>query len=175
MGTVKKSSPLAALTFLAAACSPQPQICRGLTPAPAERRAPAAVALAGRVTDEALVLSASQKLALDHELEQFERKTGHQMVVTTVKSLGGRDVADFTRDLVNSWGIGRRCYDDGIALLVAPNERKVRIAVGYGLEKTLTNELTQRIIDQHIAPAFRRGDLPGGIEAGTQALIRAAS
>ena len=96
------------------------------------------------------------------------------MVVVTVTTLGGRDVADFARDLGNSWGIGRKCYNDGIILLVAPNERKVRIAVGYGLEKTLTHDLSKRIIDQQILPAFRRGDIPGGIEAGTQALIVAA-
>jgi len=97
------------------------------------------------------------------------------MVVVTVTSLGGRDVADFARDLGNSWGIGRKCHDDGIMLLVAPNERKIRIAVGYGLEKTLTLDLSQRIIDQRILPAFRRGDLPGGIEAGARAVMSAAS
>jgi uncharacterized protein len=84
------------------------------------------------------------------------------MVVVTVTTLGGRDVADFARDLANSWEFGRKCYDDGIMLLVAPNERKVRIAVGYGLEKTLTHDVSQRIIDQQILPAFRRGDLPSG-------------
>jgi len=133
------------------------------------------VALAGRVTDVANVLSAEQRLTLSRELEQFERTTKHQMVVVTVTSLGGRDVADFARDLANSWGIGRKCYDDGIVLLVAPHEHRVRIAVGSGLEKTLTNEVSQRIIDQRILPEFRRGDLPSGIEAGAEALIAAAS
>jgi uncharacterized protein len=133
------------------------------------------VALAGRVTDAANVLSAEQRLTLSRELEQFERRTKHQMAVVTVTSLGSRDVADFARDLSNSWGIGRKCYNDGIMLLVAPHERKVRIAVGYGLENGLTHDVSQRIIDQQILPAFRRGDLPGGIEAGTQAIIAAAS
>jgi uncharacterized protein len=94
-------------------------------------------------------------------LEQFEHRTKHQLVVVTVTSLRGRDVADFTRELANSWGIGRKCYDDGIVLLVAPHERKVRIAVGYGLEKALPNEVAQRIIDQRILPQFRRGEYRG--------------
>jgi uncharacterized protein len=96
------------------------------------------------------------------------------MAVVTVRSLGGRDIADFTRDLANDWGVGRRCFNDGIMLLVAPKERRVRIAVGYGLQKTLTHALSKRIIDEQILPRFRRGDIPGGIEAGTHALIAAA-
>ena len=93
------------------------------------------------------------------------------MVIVTVSTLGGRDVADFTRDLANSWGIGRKGHNDGVVLLVAPNERKVRIAVGYGLEKALPNALCQKIIDEQMLPRFREGDLPAGIEAGSRALI----
>jgi uncharacterized protein len=127
--------------------------------------------LAGRVTDAAHILSSEQKAKLSAKLQQFERATRHQMVVATVPTLGGRDVADFTRDLSNSWGIGRKGYNDGVVLLVAPNELKVRIAVGYGLEKKLTHVVCQQIIDNAILPRFRRGDLAGGIEAGTDALI----
>ena len=93
------------------------------------------------------------------------------MVVATVPTLGGADVATFTKDLANKWGIGRKDYDDGVVLLVAPNERKVRIAVGYGLEKSLTPDLCKQIIDQQMLPRFREGDLAGGIEAGAKALI----
>jgi uncharacterized protein len=93
------------------------------------------------------------------------------MVVVTVPALSGRDVADFTRDLANEWGIGRKGYDDGVVVLVAPNERKVRIAVGYGLEGTLTHEVCRQIIDTAMLPRFRHRDIPGGIEAGTDALI----
>src|SRR6476659_7177855 len=93
----------------------------------------AAVPLAGRVTDAANVVSKQQEAALSDRLARFEDATKHQMVVVTVNSLGGRDVADYTRDLANAWGIGRKGYDDGVVVLVAPNERKVRIAVGDGL------------------------------------------
>jgi uncharacterized protein len=130
-----------------------------------------AVPLTGRVTDAAHILLPAQISALTMKLEQFERTTKHQLVVATVPSLGGRDVANFTRDLANAWGIGRKGYNDGVVLLVAPNEHKVRIAVGYGLERTLTHEVCQQIIDGAMLPRFRKGDLPGGIEAGTDALI----
>jgi uncharacterized protein len=93
------------------------------------------------------------------------------MVVVTVPTLGGRDVADYTRDLSNNWGIGRKGYNDGVVLLVAPVEHKVRIAVGYGLERKLTHDVCQGIIEQTMLPRFREGDVPGGIEAGTDALI----
>jgi uncharacterized protein len=135
------------------------------------KRALPAVALIGRVTDTAHILSAQQQSALSTKLERLEQRTKHQMVVVTVPTLKGRDVADFTRDLANSWGIGRKGYNDGIVLLVAPHEQKVRIAVGYGLERQLTHEVCQQIIDQEMLPRFRRGDLRGGIEAGADALI----
>ena len=137
-----------------------------------EYRAPPAIPLAGRVTDAAHILSAAERSALTIKSERLERATQHQMVVVTIPSLGGRDIADFARDLGNSWGIGRKGYDDGVILLVAPHERKVRIAVGYGLEKTLTSSVCQKIIDESILPRFRKGDLAGGIEAGTDALVK---
>lgn len=93
------------------------------------------------------------------------------MVVVTVPTLGGADIATFTRDLANSWGIGRKGHDDGVVILVAPNERKVRIAVGYGLENVLTHDLCKQIIDEQMLPRFRQGDLPGGIESGANAVI----
>jgi uncharacterized protein len=130
-----------------------------------------ALALGGRVTDGARILTPAQEARLSAKLERLERLTKHQMVIVTVPSLGGRDVADFTTDLGNSWGIGREGYDDGVVLLVAPKERKVRIAVGYGLEKRLTDALCSQIINRLILPRFRQGDLPGGIEAGTGALV----
>src|SRR5258705_2078361 len=130
-----------------------------------------ALPLAGRVTDAAHILSAEQVAKLTAKLEQLEVATHHQMVIATVPTLGGRDVADFTKDLSNSWEIGRKGFNDGVVLLVAPNERKVRIAVGYGLEKTLTHAVCQQIIDNAMVPRFRHGDLVGGIEAGTDALI----
>jgi uncharacterized protein len=128
------------------------------------------LALPGRVTDAANLLDAAQEAELSRRLEELERATGHQMVVVTVTTLGGEDVSTYTRQLGNAWGIGRAGENDGVILLVAPTERKVRIEVGSGLEKTLPNNLCHRIIQDEILPHFRRGDFPRGIEAGAKAL-----
>jgi uncharacterized protein len=129
------------------------------------------LALAGRVTDAANLLDAAQEAELSGRLEELERATGHRMVIVTVTTLGGEDVSTYTRELGNAWGIGRAGENDGLILLVAPTERKVRIEVGTGLEKTLPNRLCHNIIQDEILPHFRRGDLPQGIEAGANALI----
>lgn len=131
-----------------------------------------AIALAGRVTDAAHILTPAQASGLSIKLENLERATGHQMVIVTAPTLAGQDVATFTRKLGNDWGIGRKGVNDGVVLLVAPNERKVRISVGYGLEKTLPRAACQEIIDQLLLPRFREGDVAGGIDAGVDALIR---
>lgn len=93
------------------------------------------------------------------------------MVVVTVPTLGGREVAAYTRDLGKACGVDRGEEDDGVILLVGPNEQSARIAVGYGLEKKLPDVLCQRIMDEQISPRFRKGDLPGGIEAGVSAIM----
>jgi uncharacterized protein len=129
------------------------------------------VALSGRVTDAANIIGRPQEAALSKRLKELEQTTGHQMIVVTVTSLGGQEVAAFTRELANAWGIGRAAQDDGVVLLIAPNERKVRIAVGYGLERIVPDALCQKIIDEQILTRFREGDLPRGIEAGVSALI----
>lgn len=131
----------------------------------------AKVALLGRVSDHADILNPSEEAALSARLEALENRTGHQMVIVSVISLEGEDVAVFTRDLANAWGIGRADYDDGVVLLVAPNERKVRIAVGYGLEATLPDALCKQIIDGAMLPRFRQNDLAGGVVAGADALL----
>ncbi len=127
--------------------------------------------LAGRVTDAADILTPAQEAGLAAKLERLERTTRRQMVVVTVPSLGGADIATFTRNMANRWGIGRKGEDDGVVVLVAPSERQVRIAVGYGLEKTLTDAQCKQIIDQQMLPSFRQGDLPRGIAAGVDSLI----
>lgn len=128
------------------------------------------ISLAGRVTDAAHVLTEEQKVGLSAKLEKLELATGHQVVVVTVPTIGGRDIAIFTRDLANSWGIGRKDYDDGVVLLIAPYERKARIAVGYGLEEKLPDSLCQQIMTEQMIPHFRHGDMAAGIEAGVNAL-----
>lgn len=159
---------------LAAACSDGQTISQSKPDGGVQRLATTAqpkVALTGRVTDAADIIDAGQEAALSQQLKELEQATGHQMVIVTVTTLGGREVAAFTRELANAWGIGRAEQDDGIVLLVAPNERKVRIEIGYGLERTLPDPLCQKIIDDHILPRFRKDDLPGGIGAGASALI----
>lgn len=129
-------------------------------------------ALTGRVVDSAGLLSVSQKRSLSNQLVDVEKRSRHQFVVVTVKSLGGHDIADYGLNLGRTWGIGRKCFNDGVLLIVAPNERKVRIEVGYGLEKALTDEEARAIVDKDILPRFKAGDMPGGIQAGSEAIIR---
>ena len=128
-------------------------------------------ALTGRVVDGANVLAPEQELALSSKSEALEAATGRQFVIVTVPTLDGQDIAIFTRDLGRHWGVGRKGHDDGVILLVAPAERKVRIAVGYGLEKALPDALCQQILDQQVLPRFSKGDLVGGIQAGADALV----
>lgn len=130
-------------------------------------------ALTGRVVDEAGVLSASTKSGLTEMLAQHERTSGgQQVVVVTLKSLQGLPIEDFGYQLGRHWGIGQKDKNTGALLIVAPSERKVRIEVGYGLEGTLTDALSRAIIERDILPAFKRGDLNGGVLAGTSAILR---
>lgn len=125
------------------------------------------------VTDQARVLSGSIERSLTKDAEAFERQTSNQVVVVTVKSLDGWTVERYGLWLANKWRIGQAGKNNGVLLLVAPNERKVRIEVGLGLESTLTNAIAQSIIDDDILPKFRAGDLPMGIIAGHRAIIEA--
>lgn len=127
--------------------------------------------LTGRVVDQADLLRPEQEIDVSAKSAALEAQTGRQFVVVTVDSLGGQDVAIYSRDLGRYWGIGHKDRDDGVILLVAPNERQARIAVGYGLEKTVTDALAQKILDERILPRFRKGDMPGGIIAGADALV----
>ena len=154
-----------------AACSQAPAHGAPSEPAVAEAHSLPAVALAGRVTDEAGILTVEQKQSLDAKLAKFELSTHHQMVVVTVASLNGADVTPFTTKLANDWGIGRKGDDDGVVVLVAPKEQQARIAVGYGLEKALPDILCQAIMQAKMIPRFRDGDLYGGIASGVDALI----
>ena len=108
---------------------------------------------------------------LTSTLAALEKRTGHQMVVVTVPDLGGQPIEDYARNLGNRWGIGRKEYNDGVVILMAPRERKIRISVGYGLESKLPNSLCQSIIDEAMLPRFRANDYAGGLAAGVDALI----
>jgi uncharacterized protein len=127
----------------------------------------------GRVTDSANILAQAARAALTIRLAAFEERTQHQVAIATVPTLNGEDIGIYTRDLANRWGVGRKGHDDGVLILVAPNDRQVRIAVGYGLEKALPETLCRQIIQDHMLPAFADGDFAGGLDKGLTALIAA--
>ena len=126
--------------------------------------------LTGRVVDQAKLLSPEQATALDAKLTQLDKQTGRQVVVATIASLQGYTIDDYGYQLGRTWGIGGKENNDGLLLIVAPNERKVRIEVGYGLEPIVTDALTSVIRNQQINPRFREGDYAGGINAAVDAL-----
>ena len=127
--------------------------------------------LTGRVVDNADLLSPEQEAALSARLEALEQQSQRQLVVATVPTLGGYEISDYGYRLGREWGLGDEERNDGAILLVAPEERKVRIEVGYGLEPVMTDGLSFLIINNEILPRFKAGDYPGGIAAGTDALI----
>ncbi len=131
--------------------------------------------LSGRVVDAANVLPAQTRADLDAKLAALEKQTGHQLVVATVPSLQGTDIADYGYQLGRAWGIGSKAKNDGALLLVAPSEHRVRVEIGYGLEGVLTDALSSIIIREAIVPKFKAGDMPGGIVDGTDALIKQLS
>ena len=127
--------------------------------------------LTGRVVDNAHLLSPEQAAALDAKLAALEQQSTRQMVVATVPSLEGYEVEDYGYRLGRAWGIGDKKENNGLLLLVAPNERKVRIEVGYGLEPIVTDALSALVIQRTILPRFRDKDMAGGIVAGADQLI----
>jgi uncharacterized protein len=132
---------------------------------------PSFPALSGRVVDQAQILDAAARTRIDSKLEQLESKTTTQLVVATLRSLQGYDIADYGYRLGRSWGIGQKGKNNGAILLVAPSERKVRIEVGYGLEGTITDAVSRLIIENAVLPRFRAGDFAGGVERGVDDLV----
>jgi len=127
--------------------------------------------LAGNpVVDQADIIPAGEEAALNTQLLELEKKTGHQLVVATVSDLEGRDVADYGYRLGREWQIGDAEKDDGVVFLIAPNERRMHIAVGLGLEPVLTDAMSGRIIRDTVTPRFKANDYPGGIQAGVNAI-----
>jgi uncharacterized protein len=129
-------------------------------------------ALTGRVVDAAQVLGPSARGELAAKLGEFEARTSHQLVIATVPALNGHSVEDYANRLFRGWGLGARDKNDGVLLLVAPAERKVRIEVGYGLEGTLTDAVAKLIIEHSIVPRFRAGDFAGGITQATDDIVQ---
>lgn len=129
-------------------------------------------ALTGRVVDAANIIPDAQEAALDAKLKALQDNSTRQLVVATIPNLEGYDIADYGYRLGRAWGIGQKAENNGTLLIVAPNERRVRIEVGYGLEPILTDAFSSVVINTQIVPKFKAGDFPGGIEAGVDALVQ---
>lgn len=128
-------------------------------------------ALSGRVVDQANIIQPSTRSAIEQKLADLETKSGIQLVVATVSSLEGQDIEPYANELFRTWQLGEKSKNNGVLFLVAPNERRVRIEVGYGLEKTLTDALSKVIIVNAITPRFKTGDFSGGISRGVDDII----
>jgi uncharacterized protein len=133
--------------------------------------APSFPALTGRVVDNANVLSPDVREQLTEKLQALEDRTTRQLVVVTLPSLQGYDIADYGYQLGRSWGIGQKKENNGVLFIIVPSERQVRIEVGYGLEPILTDALSEVILSERVLPKFRAGDMQGGIVDGTNAII----
>ena len=127
--------------------------------------------LSGRVVDQANIIPADTRSAITSKLADLEAKSGIQLVVATVKSLEGQEIEPYANQLFRGWQLGEKAKNNGVLLLVAPNERRVRIEVGYGLEGTLTDALSKVIISNAITPRFKTGDFGGGIARGVDDII----
>ncbi len=129
--------------------------------------------LTGRVVDRARILSPVTVADLERKLADLEQKSGIQLVVATVPSLGGEEIEPYANELFRSWKLGEAKKDNGVLLLIAPKEHRVRIEVGYGLEGTLTDAVSSVIIANAIAPRFKAGDFNGGVTRGVNDIITA--
>lgn len=128
----------------------------------------------GLVHDYAGLLSEDQKQQLETKLVNFDNSTSNQIVVLTVLSMQGNDIADYAVELGRAWGVGGKQFNNGIILLIAKNDRKLHIATGYGLEGAIPDVTASQIIQELIKPNFRNGDYNAGINQGVDALMAAA-
>jgi len=139
---------------------------------PAAAAEPTYPELTGRVVDDAQLLGPDVEEELTAELKALEDKSSDQLVIVTVPSLQGYPIEDYGYQLGRHWGIGTAKLSNGVLLIVAPNDHKVRIEVGYGLEPVMTDALSKIIIDNAILPKFRTGDFAGGIKDGVRDIIK---
>lgn len=157
---------LAAFLLAVSACGGQQA---GAAPAVAET-AVGPISLTGRVVDQAGILTPEQEFDLTSKLEALEKATTDQVVVVTLSSLGSATIEETGLALGRGWKIGRPDTDNGVLVIVAPNERQVRVEVGYGLEGYLTNQRAAQTI-QLMLKKFRQKDLAGGVLAGTDDIV----
>lgn len=128
--------------------------------------------LTGRVTDQTATLTTEQKAALEQALQTFEARKGSQIAVLIVPSSEPETIEQYALRVAEQWKLGRKKVDDGAILVIAKNDRALRIEVGYGLEGALNDATSKRIISEIITPRFQRGDFYGGIAAGVDQIIR---
>jgi uncharacterized protein len=128
-------------------------------------------ALTGRVVDQADIIRPDTRVAIEQKSADLEEKSGIQLVVATVSSLEGQEIEPYANELFRKWALGEKKKNNGVLLLVAPNERRVRIEVGYGLEGTLTDALSKVIISNAMTPRFKAGDFSEGISRGVDDII----
>lgn len=128
--------------------------------------------LTGRVTDQTATLTAEQKAALEQTLQAFEARKGSQLAVLIVATTAPEAIEQYALRVAEQWKLGRKKVDDGAVLVVAKDDRALRIEVGYGLEGVLNDATSKRIISEIITPRFKQGDLYGGITAGVDQIIR---
>lgn len=128
--------------------------------------------LVGRVVDQTGTLSTNDVSSLNQTIRAFETRKGSQIAVLIVPTTDGEAIEAFSLRVAEAWKIGRKKIDDGALLVIAKNDRHLRIEVGYGLEGALTDVTSKRIIDEDITPKFKAGDFTGGISAGVDRMIR---
>ncbi|MCT7376525.1 TPM domain-containing protein [Chelativorans salis] len=146
-------------------------VCAGLLLLAVSALAAELPALTGRVVDNAGLLDSQTEAALTEKLAGFETKSSDQIVVATIQSLDGEVIEPYANRLFRAWGLGHAGEDNGVLLLVALNDRRMRIEVGYGLEGTLTDLHAKLIIENTMVPAFRAGDYARGITGAVDDIV----
>jgi uncharacterized protein len=146
-----------------------PALTTSLAPALANVAVPP---LVGRVVDQTGTLGSGDVASLNQTLRNFEARKGSQIAVLIVPTTEGEAIEQFSLRVAETWKIGRKKIDDGALLVIAKNDRHLRIEVGYGLEGAVTDVTSKRIIDEIITPKFKAGDFAGGISAGINRIIR---
>lgn len=126
----------------------------------------------GPVLDAANIITPVDEAALDQKLRAYNQATGRAIIVATVPSLDGEEIETYAQDLSETWGIGGKESENGVLFLVAPNERRIRIATARGVQERLTDIMSGRIIRDVVTPRFKAGDLSGGIVAGVDAIVQ---
>jgi uncharacterized protein len=127
--------------------------------------------LTGRIVDQANIISEDARRVIEPKLADLEARSGIQLVVATINSLEGQEIESYANELFRTWKLGEKAKNNGVLLLVAPKERRVRIEVGYGLEGTLTDALAKVIITNAITPRFKTGEFSDGISRGVDDII----